>query len=359
MKDKGILINKGNYSMETPERELLFESYRGEGWDEDYKIYRYNWVKYPNTKYLSEYPLLVDVELASICNLKCPMCYTITDEFKQKVNATLMDMNLYKKIVDEIAGKASALRLSLRGEPTLHPNLVECIQYAKEKGIGEVSFLTNGSMLTEEYFEKILKSGIDWITISVDGMEKTYEDIRKPITFEGTLSRIKNIKKIKEKYRKNRPVIKIQSIWPAIRENPEKFYNVFAPYVDLIAFNPLIDYLGNDCESDITYEEKFSCPQLYQRIVIGADGLVMMCSNDEDGTRIVGNANHDSIYEIWHGDKLNKVREAHKKENGFKRIEVCRKCYLPRATEESEIAIVNEREFTIKNYINRKQVVGK
>ena len=32
------------------------------------------------------------------------------------------------------------------------------------------------------------------------------------------------------------------------------------------------------------------CPQLYQRIVIGSDGKVMMCSNDEDGEVIIGNA---------------------------------------------------------------------
>ena len=95
-----IPINKGNYTMETPEREKAFHSKLGEGWESAYQAYRKNWVEFPLKQYLAEYPLLVDIELSSICNLKCPMCYTITDEFKKKVKAGLMDLDLFKKIID-------------------------------------------------------------------------------------------------------------------------------------------------------------------------------------------------------------------------------------------------------------------
>lgn len=93
---------------------------------------------------------------------------------------------------------------------------------------------------------------------------------------------------------------------------------------------------------------------LYQRIVIGADGLVMMCSNDEENTHVVGNANEEKIYDIWHGEKLNSVREQHKKENGYKELEVCRNCYLPVETEDGERAIVNGREIIVRNYVYKK-----
>lgn len=358
MQAQNVPINKGNYSMETIEREILFEKYRGEGWEEEYRTYRSNWIQFAKNQCISEYPLSVDLELSSICNLKCPMCFTITEQFKEKVNTKLMDLNLYKKIIDEIAGKIPAIRLSFRGEPTLHPKLIECIRYAKTKGIGEVSFLTNGSKLDEDYFEELLLAGIDWITISVDGMDEIYENIRKPIKFNDILENIKNIKKIKESHGKNRPVIKIQTVWPAIRNNIEEFYNTFVNYVDLIAFNPLIDYLGNDKEEDIVFEKNFSCPQLYQRVFIGADGLAMMCSNDEEGTEIIGDANKESIYDIWHGCKLSIIRETHKIENGFKKIPVCRRCYLPRLTEDREVAYLNDRKIIIKNYVNRKQQIG-
>ena len=357
MNNKNIPINKGNYSsFETKERENLFEIYKSEGWEEEYKQYRINWNRFPEEQLVNEYPLLVDLELASICNLKCPMCYTITDKFKEKVNSKFMDFELFKKIIDEISGKVPALRLSLRGESTLHPKFIDCIKYAKSKGIKEISTLTNGSKLKLEYFKEIIEAGIDWITISVDGLDYEYEKIRKPLKFKDILKIITDISLYKKENNLHKPVIKIQSLWPAIKENPSKFYNTFEPITDLIAFNPLIDYLQKD--SNITYIENFLCPQLYQRLVVGADGLVMMCSNDEENEHIIGNANSESIFNIWHGEPLNNIRRLHKLENGFKNLEICKKCYLPRATESNETSEVNSRKFDILNYINRNQQIG-
>ncbi len=54
------------------------------------------------------------------------------------------------------------------------------------------------------------------------------------------------IKELKEKLNLNKPVIKVQAVWPSIRKYPTKFYNALLPYTDLIAFNPLLDYLRKD-----------------------------------------------------------------------------------------------------------------
>lgn len=351
-----IPINKGNYSMEVQERERLFEQYRGEGWEEAYATYRRNWSEYPKKQFVSEYPLQVDIELSSLCNLRCPMCFSSKENYEKKVNRCLMDDRLFYKIMDEIGGKVPAVRLSLRGEPTLHPNILEFIRVCKLRGIGEVSFLTNGSTLSRDFSEELIKSGVDWITVSVDGIGHMYESIRKPNRFIDIYQNIIDMKSLKDRMNSHKPVIKIQSIWPAIRENAEEFYNLFAPYSDLIAFNPLIDYLGRD--EDILYESKFSCPQLYQRIIICADGLASMCTNNEENDIVIGDANKETIYEIWHGNQLNEIRQKQKEEGGFMKLPVCKKCYLPRKTEENEYAIVNDREIVIRNYVNRKQIIG-
>lgn len=355
MSKQKVPINKGNYSMDTPEREVLFEQYRGEGWEDEYKKYRKNWVELAQTQQVSDYPQLVDLELASVCNLKCPMCYTISPEFRKKVNTKLMDFELFKRVIDEIGGKVPALRLSLRGEATLHKQFIECIAYAKQSGIKEVSTLTHGGKLTPEFFKKMVDAGIDWITISIDGVDETYEKIRKPIKFDEILGIVKNIKKYKDEHGLHRPVIKIQGIWPAIQENPEKYYDTFAPYVDLVAFNPLIDYLGKD--EDIVYVDEFTCPQQYQRLVIGADGLVMKCSNDEENQEVIGDVNQETVHQVWHGENMKKVRQMHQQKQGFLQSSVCKKCYLPRQTQD-DVEHIHEREFLVMNYVNRKQVIG-
>ena len=351
-----VQFNKGHYCLDTDERLQAFSDKLAFGWEEGYREYRRLWTELPLKKTIRDYPLLLDIELASVCNLKCPMCYTITEEFKQKVTKGLIDWDLFRKIIDEVQGKVFAVRLSLRGESTLHRKFIDCIRYCKDAGIKEISTLTNGSKLNGDYLKQVIDAGIDWITISIDGTGETYENIRKPITFAQICENLRQIKELKEKNNLTKPVIKVQGIWPAVRENPELYYNTFVDLADLVAFNPLIDYLRKD--NEIVYEDRFSCPQLYQRLVIGSDGRVMMCSNDEDSQAVIGDVNNQTIHEIWHGEKLDKVRQLHSEPDGFKKIEVCRKCYYPRKVQVDETAMVGDREILIENYINRPQVVG-
>jgi len=352
-----IPINKGHYDLDTDGRKKQFEIKLSSGWEDDYAEYRNLWKKLPRIKKVRGYPLLVDLELSSKCNLNCPMCYTITDEFLDKVDRKYMDYQLFCKIIDEIAGNVYGVRLSLRGEPTLNSSLIDCVRYAKASGIKEVSMLTHGKKLNREYFTRLVDAGIDWITISVDGTGETYNKIRYPLKWEDTLARLRDISRIKGELGIDKPVIKVQGIWPAIRENPTKYYNELSKYSDLVSYNPLIDYLRND--EDILYVEGFSCPQLYQRIVIGSDGTAMMCSNDEDAQIPVGNAYQQSIHEIWHGDILNDIRSKHSTAEGFKELNVCRSCYYPRKTIPNEEALVGKRNIVIHNYVNRSQEVGK
>ena len=353
-------INKGHFDLEDPERLAAFSANLAAGWEAEYAEYRQNWVDRPNLREVADYPLLVDLEMASRCNLKCPMCPTVTDGFVQKrvlpFKRGLLDFALAKRIIDEIAGKVPALRLSWVGEPTLHPRLVDTIRYAKERGIREVSFLTNGTKLHLPYFEKLVEAGVDWITVSVDGMGEAYNRIRKPLKFDETLAKLKAMSDYKKARGLTKPVIKIQGVWPAIRENPEEFYNTFVPLVDLIAFNPLIDYLHKD--ADIVYQDNFVCPQYYQRVVVSSNGRVAMCSNDDLVEEIVGDANVETIHQIWHGEKLSALRALHLEQDGFKKVHSCTRCYYPRKTAQDEKATINGREVSIENYVNRAQVVG-
>lgn len=354
--NRSIPINKGHFDLDTPERTRAFSEKLARGWEEDYYEYRRLWADLPRARIVRDYPLLVDLELSSRCNLNCPMCYTTTEEFIRKVKRGYMEIGLFKKIIDEIAGKVYAIRLSLRGEASLNPHFLEAVTYAKQKGIKEVSVLTHGMKFTGDFLRKVVEAGIDWITISVDGVGERYNSIRKPLKWEDTLGRLEEICNLKHELGVEKPVIKVQGIWPAIRENPSAYYNALAPYTDLIAYNPLIDYLRKDTE--IVYEDDFACPQLYQRLVVGSDGRVMMCSNDEDTLNPVGNVYELSIHEIWHGEALSRVRDIHAKDNGFLNLQVCRSCYYPRKTVGDEVADVNGREVIIENYINRAQGVG-
>ncbi len=350
-----IPINKGQFTLETPEREAQFEANRGYGVEADYKENRKLWTEYAKDQHVSDYPLHVDIELASVCNLHCPMCYTISDEFKKKVNTKLMDYELFTKLVDECAaGGVYSIRLSFRGESFLHKRIVDCVRYAKQKGIKEVSTLTNGLRLDEEMFRQMMEAGIDWITISFDGLGETYEQIRRPAKYDIAVEKIAAYARIKKEAGRVKPVIKIQSILPAIEQDPQAFYNVFAPITDMVSANPLIDFMQS--KRNLPKIENFSCPQIYQRLVVGADGLCMMCANDEEGKTIVGDANRQSIHEIWHGAEMTRVREIHKRCAGAAELDACAECYLPLKTYDAEV-VVGERTVTAEKYLSGTQKV--
>ncbi len=347
-----IPINKGQVTLETPEREAEFEKIRGFGVEEAYAENRRDWTQFAKNMFVSDYPLHVDLELASICNLKCPMCYTNTDEFKQKVNATLMDLELFKKIIDEIGDKVYSIRLSFRGESFLHKKIIKCIRYAKDKGIKEVSSLTNGLRLDEGMFKEAMDAGLDWLTISFDGLGETYENIRRPAKFERSLEKIKNYHKIKKEAGRVKPAVKIQSILPAIAEDPNQFYETFAPISDMVSTNPLIDFLHDI--SDIPKEEEFICPQMYQRLTIGADGLSMMCANDEEGMYIIGDVTKESVHDIWHGSKMTNARELFRKFEGVSELPPCDKCYLPLKTTVENI-VVGGHAIKLEKYLGGRE----
>jgi len=356
-----IPINKGHFELEPSERVDRFRRLLSAGWEKEYKEYRRLWEELPKEQKVRDYPLLVDLELVSKCNLKCPMCPTVTSEFRtlrrETYESGLMDLELAKRVIDEVHSHIYSLRLSWVGESTLHPNLVEVVAYAKQKGIKEVSFLTNGSKIHLAYMKKLIEAGLDIMTVSIDGMGEAYNKIRAPLRFEKTLQKLTDLKKYKDDNSIDKPLIKIQGVWPAIRENPNKYYNTFKPLVDLIAFNPLIDYLHKD--SDIVYNDGFSCPQPYQRVTIAADGRAALCSNDDLVGTVTGNIRKQSIHEIWHGDVLRRVRNLHAQNDGFLEIDACRNCYYPRKVEANETAIVDGRKVTIENYVNRAQEVGR
>lgn len=350
-----IPINKGQFTLETNERIQSFEEKRGHGVSEDYKQNRSQWTEFAKRQYVSDYPLHVDIELASVCNLQCPMCYTISPEFKAKVNTKLMDFDLFTRLVDQCAaGNVYSIRLSFRGESFLHKRILECLRYAKQKGIKEVSTLTNGLRLDEEMFKEMMEAGMDWITISFDGLGETYEQIRRPAKYERAVEKIANYAKIKADAGRVKPVIKVQSILPAIEKDPQAFYDVFAPITDMVSANPLIDFLQS--KKDMPKIENFACPQIYQRLVVGADGLCMMCANDEEGKIIVGDANTQSIHEIWHGKEMSRVREIHRRCAGAKELSACAECYLPLQTYEAEVP-VGDRHVVAEKYVAGKQKV--
>lgn len=335
---------------------MRFNWNRGKGHRLRYLWNRVRWHIYPRLHKAGAYPDHVDLELSAICNMKCPMCYTVTNMFKQSVPHVNLDFSIFKKIVDELAAhNVFSIRLSWRGEPTVNPHFMDCIRYAKEKGIKEVDSLTNALLLTPEMFEEMVNLQMDWLTISFDGTGETYEKIRHPAKYEKMVEKIAAFAEIKKKKGSVKPVVRIQGVWPAIQEDPERYFDTFEPIVDEVSVNSLLDYLHQD--EDIQYVEGFVCPVVFQRLVIGSDGTAFMCISDEMGQKPIGDARTQSIGEIWNGEPMQEVRRVHRQHMGHKTFEPCKACYMPRKTVKVAHK-VGQRTIYLDELVGRSSVVG-
>jgi len=351
-------INKNVLLLSSPLSNLKFNLKRGKGHLFAYFMDRFRWHIYPRFHHVSTFPTHIDLELSNACDLNCPMCYTTTDEFKKNVAKTLMRFELFKKVIDECVKYDShySIRLSWRGEPFLNPKLFEMLKYAKEKGIKEVSTLTHGGFLNPEKFEELVDLGLDWLTISFDGVDETYEQIRAPLKYEEAVEKIKKYHEIKKRKKSVKPIIKVQGVWPAVAKNSEKYFSVFTPITDQVAAPPLLDYLRRDTE--IEYIDNFVCPVLFQRLTVESSGIVKLCYNDEMGSVDVGDLNKETVYDVWHGKKLQKAREIHMKHKGVEKLAPCKFCFYPRKTKQDTVQL-KDKTIKIDNYIARDQTIGK
>ncbi len=276
---------------------------------------------------LKKRPPMVDIGITNLCNANCIMC----PHSKLKKMGT-MDIEQYKKIIDDCAKfKVKIVTLSFFGEPLLDKTLIEKIKYAKSNDMF-VAFYTNASLLNKDIADKIIKSGLDSITISFDSNNKeTYEKIRIGLKFDIVKKNILNLIKLKKEQDSK---LKINLVVVELEENKSElksFYKKWKKRVDSINIINMrnwasaIDKKGLEDSFHYRENKRSPCVFLWQKMVIDWDSNVVLCCDDYSHQIVLGNLKNQTVKEIWNGDKLKKIREEHINEN-FHKIPLCSGC---------------------------------
>lgn len=292
--------------------------------DDRFKDYREKWRKWPETFHVGEFPLFIDVEVTSACNLKCPFCATT---FRgQKIKKGFITFDIVKKVIDEGVEKGLyGVKFNIRGEPLLHPEIVRFVKYAKDKGLIDVYFNTNAMLLTEDMSKRLIDAGLDRLSISFEGYTKeVYEKNRVGAVYETVLSNIENMQLLKKKLDTKNPKIRIQTVMlPEIESTFEEYKAFWTGRVNEVAF---LDYKEMKTKKrGLRYP--WACPQIWQRMAVWWDGTIFPCNHDDDGLIAIGNVKNITISEAWHSEKLNHIRNLHKECMAHK-IPACDGCYL-------------------------------
>lgn len=155
-------------------------------------------VLYKNKKILSQKPKLYNLfwETTLRCNAQCKHCGSKAGG-KNRNEDELTKEEIQKALLD-ISKKYNAEEILINvtgGEPLLREDVFEVMEYAhKLKYMWGMT--TNGILIDEKIIEKMKKTGMSTISISIDGLEKTHDEFRN---VKGSYNKIiENIKKIKE-----------------------------------------------------------------------------------------------------------------------------------------------------------------
>ncbi len=278
---------------------------------------RIQWNYYPRRK-VPKFPLNIDIEVSSKCQILCNHCFR---QYMDIGENDFMPLDVYKRIVRECGENGLfTLKFSMRGEPLLHPDIVEMVRYAKEQGIKEVWINTNGGMFTEQLAYGLITAGVDWITMSFDGLGKIYESIRKPLKYKDSLNKLKMLRLIRDRLKAN-TLLNVQTLWSAIKHDPEEYLSLMKGIVDRVAYNPDMNFK----EMILIPDDDFICPRLWQRICITSKGNYLKCPSDFQMEEILGSVNEYSVKEAWdilQGNQRHLHLTGRKKESI-----VCGKCH--------------------------------
>jgi radical SAM protein with 4Fe4S-binding SPASM domain len=288
-------------------------------------------------------PISISIEPTTACNLRCPECPSGKREFTRPTG--MLSVDFFQKTINEIHNELLYLTFYFQGEPYLNPHFLDMVRYAADKKI-YTSTSTNAHFLTDENAKATILSGLDRLTISIDGTsQETYEQYRIGGDLQKVIEGTKNIIRWKEELKSNTPhiifqflvvkpneheIAEVKTLAKQLKVNEVRFKT--AQIYDYKNGNKLIPSIDkysryakqNDGTYSIKNEKLNHCWRLWHSTVITWDGLVVPCCFDKDATHQFGDLKATTFKSVWHNQQYNSFRTSVLKSRS--EIDICNNC---------------------------------
>jgi hypothetical protein len=136
-------------------------------------------------------PLMVYLEVTRRCNLGCRMC-DVKNNYPPKSQELTSDE--IERLISQLADQGVELIDFSGGEPLLREDIFDMIRFANERKMS-THLVSNGTLITRVLARKIVDSGLNAISISVDSIiPEIHNRIRgESYAFERAIKGIKNL----------------------------------------------------------------------------------------------------------------------------------------------------------------------
>jgi len=240
-------------------------------------------------KFLNEnYPIFANIEfnLHGSCNRRCAFCPRVDEKIWPNLDEEL-SMDLFEKILSELKEVNYSGRISFSGfsEPFLHSQLNNIIKkITKDLPNAKSEIITNGDFLKEDNLNDLFNDGLKYMYVSLYTNKKTYDYLIG----------------LKEKLKLNEDKFNIRP------RNLGKKMN-FGLHINNRA--GAVDYTRFGLKQTKTLPLKRGCNYPMFTIFVDYNGDCLICPDDWDKRKIVGNAKKENIIDIWLSKLFHEVRQ--------------------------------------------------
>lgn len=296
---------------------------------------RFRWRLSQHRKALT-YPSVINIETTNHCNEKCWFC--------PRAEATrgfgFVSMDLVKEIVDQgVPHGGIVYYLHKDGEPLMHPKILDIIGYIKgAHPKNQVRLTTNGTLLKEATARRLIELKVDQVRVGIRAATReAYIRVHKKDFFDRVKANVERMLELKQEMGAKHPMMIVQIV---VCEDTIGEIDLFRQqWGEKDIFMEIKDFMSwGGWTADGTLPQNNDDPRRppcidpFHNLVVNWDGKVSLCSLDWDAKVPLGHVGKRSVLEVWHGEPVKAVREAHLKGN-FKHNSMCENCqewrYVP------------------------------
>jgi radical SAM protein with 4Fe4S-binding SPASM domain len=291
---------------------------------------RDGWADYFEAQMTDE-PHLHQIEPTNYCPYTCVMCPR-TDKMTRPLG--FMEMDLYRKIIDEVAGYSEPVRskdieLFHFGESPLHRDFPEMVGYASSLGLNTL-LSTKAFLLRPELTDSILQNKPRKLVVSMDGFD--HESCRQicgaNADFDQAVTNLEYlIKTAKECDSQTSILVRMIRI-KANQDRTEAFkahWEEKGVPVEIRTFFPWGEPELAEVGTYEQYPPYVPCPFPWQYLVVQWNGDVVACCRDYNAANKLGNVKDQSLKEIWNGVAAKRIRQQ-LRSGDYGDNDICRRC---------------------------------
>ncbi len=240
------------------------------------------------------FPFLVEIELTNRCNLKCDYC---PQTILKRPAKDIVKEN-FEKIVDEFCDLTPVFVLSGYGEPTLHPQLIDFIKYAKKKNVTRVCLETNGTQLDKDFLNQLIDAKLDILLLNLDAYDKFSDNKTENFSSEKL---IQDFLKIKADKGLEFPYLALQTVNKKSDQKSVNYYYKRWEYIaDAISIQTFNDYCHTFDQNELINmapsTESNICKKTMQSLVFLSDGKPTLCKQNFEGFQP---SEKGCFHELW------------------------------------------------------------